>query len=192
MLARLPSHHPGREESRHLLSLRCFPHLIVVCVALSVGRRARRVARGRGDDHGGRRRRCAGRVFHVGSGVVMVLPLLRGGHVQRRGVSSSRLRWGATVLVRLAPRLQERVPVVDGRGRGGLVSAATTTRSASFSFFFFVFRSSGSFASACFPLSEKKLEKKNKAKKERERGWTSVEKKAPPSLLLFFFRVFPP
>ena len=180
MLARLPSHHPGREESRHLLSLRCFPHLIVVCVALSVGRRARRVARGRGDDHGGRRRRCAGRVFHVGSGVVMVLPLLRGGHVQRRGVSSSRLRRGATVLVRLAPRLQERVPVVDGRGRGGLVSLRRRRRGRI------------NFASACFPLSEKKLEKKNKAKKERERGWTSVEKKAPPSLLLFFFRVFPP
>jgi len=110
-------------------------HLIVVVAALSVVRRVRRVSRARDDGHrrGRQRRRnaAAHRILHVAS-VVVVLPLLRGCHVQRRLRSSS-----SAMLVRLAPRLKKRVPVVvvEGRGRGRLVSRRRCSRGLHLCFF---------------------------------------------------------
>lgn len=49
---------------------------------------------------------------------VVVLTLLRGGHVERRRLVTG----SGSVLVWLAPLLQERVPVIQGRGRRRLRS----------------------------------------------------------------------
>ena len=177
-----------RSLSTSALSLSLTPpraHLIVVVAALSVVRRVRRVSRARDDGHrrGRQRRRnaAAHRILHVAR-VVVVLPLLRGCHVQRRLRSSS-----SAMLVRLAPRLKKRVPVVvvEGRGRGRLVSRRRCSRGLHLCFFGIMH--CGFLELAPLPLPQ------NSERKERD-GLESSSLSLSLSrffLLAFFFLHFP-